>query len=96
LISVIAYYFIIGLELTVQQFFIHYLVFFLLSFYGTSAGLMLGSIVDDAKTGTVLVVMVIVTSIGFSGLIKNRLDFPKWCGWLEYFSPIKYGFIAIV
>lgn len=27
---------------------------------------------------------------------KNRLDFPKWCGWLEYLSPIKYGFIAIV
>jgi ABC-type multidrug transport system permease subunit len=96
LLTIISYYFLVGLGETIEQFFIHYLIFFLLSFYGSSAGLMLGSIIDDTKAGSELTLTVILTAIPFSGLIKNRLDLPSWCGWLEYLSPIKYGFIGLL
>lgn len=72
MISTIAYYFLVGLSRTAEQFFIHYLIFFLLSFYGSSAGLMLGSLLDDSKAASALVVVVVMPAIQFAGYGKNR------------------------
>lgn len=40
--------------------------------------------------------LILLPVILFSGFFKNRNDLPKWIGWLEYISPVKYGFIAFV
>ena len=32
----------------------------------------------------------------FSGYMKNFEDLPTWIGWFQYFSPIKYTFMAFI
>jgi hypothetical protein len=32
----------------------------------------------------------------FSGFFKNRDDLPGWISWVEYVSPLKYGFTAFL
>jgi len=66
------------------------------SFAGNSLGLFLGSVVNDAKSISTALPMVLLPVILFSGFFKNRADLPVWIGWLEYISPIKYSFIAFL
>ena len=96
LIFVAINYFMIDMANTGGQFFIHCLVFFLMAFVGASLGLLLGSVILDAKSVSAVVPLVILPVILFSGFFKNREDFPVWLGWFEYISPNKYGFIAFV
>lgn len=95
LMSVIMYW-MVGLANTAGQFFIFYLVFFLISFAGNSLGLLLGSAISDAKLITVLMPIVILPFVLFSGFYKNRHDLPNWLFWIEYLSPIKYSFISFM
>jgi ABC-type multidrug transport system permease subunit len=66
------------------------------SFAGNSLGLLIGSLVSDAKSISAALPMVILPFILFSGFFKNRDDLPVWIGWIEYLSPLKYGFIAFM
>jgi ATP-binding cassette subfamily G (WHITE) protein 2 len=66
------------------------------SFAGNSLGLLIGSLVSDAKSISAALPMVILPFILFSGFFKNRDDLPVWIGWIEYISPLKYGFIAFM
>jgi len=92
----VIFYWMCGLANTAGQFFIFYLIFFLVSFAGNSMGLLLGSAISDAKLITVLMPIMILPFILFSGFFKNREDLPNWLFWLEYISPIKYSFISMV
>ncbi len=67
-----------------------------MSFAGNSLGLLIGSLVSDAKSISAALPMVILPFILFSGFFKNRDDLPVWIGWIEYLSPLKYGFIAFM
>lgn len=96
LINSIILYFMIGLSNTATQFFIFFLACFLVGFAGCSIGLVIGSVLQDAKSVSAFVPLVILPAILFSGFFKNRNDMPKWIGWLEYISPIKYGFIVLL
>lgn len=75
-------YWMVGLGNTAEQFFIFYLIFFLISFAGNSFGLLLGCAVSDAKLITVLTPVVILPFVLFSGFYKNRDDLPVWLFWL--------------
>ena len=57
---------------TAGQFFLHYLVFFLISFCGSSLGLLLGSAILDAKSVSAVVPIITLPIILFSGFFKNR------------------------
>lgn len=89
-------YFMIDLANTGGQFFLHVLVFILISFNGASLGLLLGSVILDAKSVSSVVPIIILPIILFSGFFKNRADLPGWIGWIEYISPNKYGFIGFI
>jgi ABC-type multidrug transport system permease subunit len=39
--------------------------------------------------------IIVLPVVLFSGFYKNRETLPGWIGWIEYISPIKYGFTAI-
>jgi ABC-type multidrug transport system permease subunit len=86
----------VGLASTAEQFFVHYLVLFLMVFAGSSLGLLLGSIIMDSKSVSSTVPVILLPVILFSGFFKNREDLPGWISWLEYISPNKYGFIGLV
>ena len=94
LINTIILYFMIGLAQTAKQFFIFYLNYFLISFAGASLGLLIGSAILDAKSVAAVVPIILLPFILFSGFFKNNSDIPMWIGWIQYISPIKYGFIV--
>jgi ABC-type multidrug transport system permease subunit len=63
-------------------------------FVGSSLGMLIGSIVSDAKSVMPIVSVVVAPLILFAGYFKNRQDLPKWVGWIEFISPNRYCFIA--
>jgi ABC-type multidrug transport system permease subunit len=95
LMTLIMYWFV-GLSSTVEQFFIFYLVAYLLTLNGISLGLMLGAMILDQKSVAVVTPIVLLPFFLFSGLFKNTGNIPVWIGWIQYISPIKYGFSSWV
>ena len=95
MIMTLILYWMVGMGGDVGRFFTFYLILLLVSFVGNSLGLLLGSIANDAKVVSALVPVLILPFVLFSGLYKNRTDLPVWLGWIEYLSPLKYGFTAM-
>lgn len=96
LLNVCIYYFMIDLANSAGQFFLHYLIFCLIALNGSSLGLLLGSVILDSKSVSAVMPVILLPVVLFSGFYKNRESLPGWIGWIEYVSPIKYGFIGIV
>lgn len=86
----------VGLASTAGQFFTFYLTLFLIGLAGSSLGLLIGSVVLDAKTVSSVIPLILMPIILFSGFFKNRQDLPSWLFWIEYISPNKYAFIGFV
>jgi hypothetical protein len=86
----------VGLSLSVEQFFIHFLISVGLSLCGSSFALILGSLIADPKAIVRVAPMATLPFTIFSGFFKNRQDLPSWIGWMEYISPNKYGFVAFI
>jgi len=89
-------YWFVGLSSTATQFFTFYLISYLIGFAGSSMGLMLGSMVQDAKAVSTSISIIMLPFFVLSGLFKNRASMPLWYGWFQYISPIKYGFTAFL
>ncbi len=86
----------VGCAATPGQFFLHCLIFCLMSFCGASIGLFIGSIIMDWKDIPVAIPIFLLPINAFSGFFKNRADLPGWIGWMEYVSPVKYSFIGLL
>lgn len=82
LIFVAINYFMVDMANTGGQFFLHCLTFFLMGFVGASLGLLLGSVILDAKSVSSVIPIIILPIILFSGFFKNRHDLPGWLGWI--------------
>jgi ABC-type multidrug transport system permease subunit len=93
--AVIAYW-LIGLSNTANQFFILVLDCVVVAFTGSSMGLLVGSVVDDYKSASVVMTFLLVPSSYFSGLYKNLGNLPVWIGWVQYISSMRYGWAAMV
>jgi ABC-type multidrug transport system permease subunit len=89
-------YWMVGLSSTPTQFFTYLLVMISTAFTGASFGLLVGSIVTDAKSVSIAVPLIFEPSMLFAGFFKNLINLPSWIGWIQYLSPIKYGFAAMV
>jgi ATP-binding cassette subfamily G (WHITE) protein 1 len=86
----------INFTITVEQFFLFFLINFVCSLAGNSFGLFIGSLFSDPKVASGMMPMVIFPLLLFSGYYKNISDLPVWIGWIQYLSPIKYTFISLV
>jgi hypothetical protein len=53
-----------------------------MAFSGSSLGLLLGSVILDAKSVSAMVPIVTLPLFLFSGFFKNRKDLPDWIGWI--------------
>ena len=93
-VELLILYWFVNLSSTVEQFFICYLVAYLIFINGVSLGLLLGSVYTDAKSTSALTPLVIIPFLIFAGYFKNRENIPSWISWFEYISPIKYTFSA--
>ena len=92
MIQALIVYWFIGLSNTASQFFIFYFILYLIAFNGMSIGLFLGSLVQDARTITTLApAMAQIISL-LSGYFKNLSNLPKWIGWVQYLSPLRYSY----
>ena len=94
LFFVLIFYWMVGLSSTAEQFFLMYLISFLMNLCGNSLGLLLGSVITDAKSVSAAIPIVLLPFILFAGLFKNTGNIPDWIGWIQYLSPVKYGFVA--
>ena len=89
-------YWMIGLGNTPEQFFIMYLIIFLMSFTGTGCGLLLGALVTDPIILSELISFLLLPLLSFSGYFKNYSNMPAWNGWIRFISPFNYSFTALV
>ena len=95
LFFVLIFYWMVGLSSTAEQFFLMYLISFLMNLCGNSLGLLLGSVITDAKSVATALSFVIQPFVLFAGLFKNTGNIPNWIGWIQYLSPVKYGFVTV-
>ena len=89
-------YWFVGLSSTVSQFFTFYLIAYLISFAGMSLGFLLGTLISDTKSVSIVTPFLIVPLILFAGFFKNTGNIAGWIGWIQYLSPIKYCFSAFL
>jgi ABC-type multidrug transport system permease subunit len=49
---------------------------------GNSLGLFLGSVINNARSISIAMSLIILPVILFSGYFKNTGDLPDWIGWI--------------
>ena len=96
LLQVLIMYWFVGLSSTASQFFINYFIAYLLTVNGISLGLLIGSMILDQKSVSVVTPIVLLPFFLFSGFFKNTGNLSSWIGWIQYISPLKYGFAGWV
>jgi ABC-type multidrug transport system permease subunit len=53
-----------------------------------------GSLYDKAEEACFFTPIFMLPFLLFAGFLTNVDTFPKWIGWIQYTSPIRYGFEA--
>ncbi|CAK84182.1 unnamed protein product (macronuclear) [Paramecium tetraurelia] len=90
-------YWMIGLnDQSASTVVIHIFVCILLGITGNSMGLMVGSMLQDSKNASGIIPMVLMPLIAFSGFFANQSLFMNWISWVQYLSPLKYAFEALI
>lgn len=51
---------------------------------------------QDVKSVSAVVPIILIPLVLFSGLFKNTGNIPAWLGWIQYISPLKYGYLAFI
>jgi ABC-type multidrug transport system permease subunit len=95
-IQSLIYYWMAGLTTSAFQFFTFFLILYLISFSGTSIGLLVGSIAQFQSSVAMVLALFIYTFYLFSGMFKNLNNFPSYINWLQYINPIRYTFAAFM
>ena len=89
-------YFGLGLTASASQFFYHYLILFLLTQSAASFGYFMSSIFNKEETAVGVAPTIVMPIILFGGQFANAGNIQKWISWLQYISPIRYSFEAII
>jgi ABC-type multidrug transport system permease subunit len=88
------FYFGMGTDVTMMQFGCFYLIQLMVTLATSAYGQVIGSLFDTAETACGLAPIVMMPFVLFSGFLTNLDTYPRWIGWIQYFSPIRYGFEA--
>ena len=84
----------IGLQLTVEKFFIFYATVILVGLFTGSVGLVLGASLPPTVAAA-LVPLNNIVAIVFSGFLVNLDNIPSFISWLQYISYGKYAFDSV-
>lgn len=86
----------VGLRHEGGKFLLYLVVLVLLAYASNAVGLFLACIFPDVQIGLVVAPMVVLPLMMFSGFFLNPESTPKWLIWVQWISPMKYSFSAIV
>jgi ABC-type multidrug transport system permease subunit len=56
----------------------------------------MSSIFDSEESAAKIAPIIVMPLILFGGQFANPDAIPKWIGWLQYISPIRYGLESLV
>ncbi|KAF0691734.1 Aste57867_17098 [Aphanomyces stellatus] len=85
-------YFMVGFGGDVGVFFSFYIFLVLTSSAAVGLGYMVGCITRRADIAQIVGIVIILPLMIFGGLFLNANNTPVYFSWLEYISPIKYGY----
>ncbi|KAJ2340723.1 hypothetical protein GGF43_006344, partial [Coemansia sp. RSA 2618] len=89
-------YWLLGLRVDGVRFVIHAVVCVCLNLCGFSFGLLLGSVFADVSTVLAVLPGMFLPFMLFGGLLVNTGNSTVWLRWLQWISPIKYGYTAMM
>lgn len=84
-------YFMIGLQMYVEKFFIFYLSLFLTTMAASAIGFCVGASVRVFAIANLLIALCYVIMMVFGGLLVNLNTMADWLSWLQYLSIIRYS-----
>lgn len=90
-----ALYFAVKLRNDLTHYLTSTVVVILLANCGNAIGLWGAAIVPDFSIGIALLPLLLLPMMMFSGLFVSLKSVPAWIRWLQWLSPIKYGFTAL-
>ncbi|KAM6346628.1 broad substrate specificity ATP-binding cassette transporter ABCG2 isoform 2-T2 [Podargus strigoides] len=88
-------YFMLGLKPTVEAFFTMMFTLMMVSYTATSMALAIAAGQSVVAVSNLLMTIVFIFMIIFSGLLVNLTSVMSWLSWLKYFSIPRYGMTAL-
>lgn len=95
-VFVVIFYFMVGLDITAEKFFLHLIVVLLVVQVVMSLGYFLSCISPNVEIGLALAPVILIPFLLFGGFFLNTVDVPIWLIWLKYLSWFLYGFEALL
>ncbi|NXD15538.1 ABCG2 protein, partial [Nothocercus nigrocapillus] len=88
-------YFMLGLKPKAEAFFIMMFTLMMVSYTATSMALAIAAGQSVVALANLLMTIVFIFMIIFSGLLVNLTSIMSWLSWLQYFSIPRYGLTAL-
>jgi ABC-type multidrug transport system permease subunit len=89
-------YFMIGYQMDAGRFFIFAVIMILINNCGMMVGIFAGSVSNELDVALAVLPLLLLPLMVFSGFFLNSATTPYYFIWVQYLSPIKYGFTAMV
>lgn len=96
MVTTLIIYFKIGLTITAGQFWYFYFIHFLLVQCGASLGYFISCLFEHEETAVGLTGIIVMPMVLFGGQFSNSGTLQAWISWLQYVSPIRYAFEAVI
>ncbi|KAJ1958872.1 hypothetical protein EC988_000042 [Linderina pennispora] len=88
-------YWLIGFQRTAAKFFIYMVTCIALSVCGFAFGITLGAAFSSLSVILAILPAAIIPFLLFGGLFVNTGSSTVWLRWIQWLSPIKYGYAAL-
>ncbi|KAI9136446.1 P-loop containing nucleoside triphosphate hydrolase protein [Paraphysoderma sedebokerense] len=89
-------YWIIGFSSSVSTFLVYLLFAILLALCGAAFGIFVTSMFSDIGIALAIMPLVVLPLMMVCGLFANNDSTPDWINWLQWISPIQYGFTGLM
>ncbi|RKP11555.1 ABC-2 type transporter-domain-containing protein, partial [Piptocephalis cylindrospora] len=96
LLMVVVTYFAIGLQVAADKFFLCAITVILQAICGAALGLFASCTFKDINVAHAFVPMFLLPLMIFSGLFVNLSQVQAWIRWVQWISPMKYGYVALI
>jgi len=94
-ITVVLIYFSTEYYLSFAVFFKFYLTIFMMVQAATALGYWLSALFDQETSAVAVSPLVNQPLNLMGGYYVNAKTYPNWIGWLQYLSPVRYGFMSL-